>query len=191
MPGRRWSNGLHQAIEAKEGVKVEPENVTYATITLQNYYRMYDKICGMTGTALTEKEEFYKIYGLDVIPVPTNLEFSARQKNSELIERTAKDETGFKYTFYALRSDPETPVYFKRKDYEDVIYQSEEAKFATNSMRSSPQKAPFRIRSRLRLLEDVRPLLRARSEEHTSELQSLSHLVCRLLLEKKNGRAHV
>ena len=129
MPGRRWSNGLHQAIEAKEGVKVEPENVTYATITLQNYYRMYDKICGMTGTALTEKEEFYKIYGLDVIPVPTNLEFSARQKNSELIERTAKDETGFKYTFYALRSDPETPVYFKRKDYEDVIYQSEEAKF--------------------------------------------------------------
>ena len=72
--------------------------MTYATITLQNYYRMYDKICGMTGTALTEKEEFYKIYGLDVIPVPTNLEFSARQKNSELIERTAKDETGFKYT---------------------------------------------------------------------------------------------
>ena len=56
MPGRRWSNGLHQAIEAKEGVKVEPENMTYATITLQNYYRMYDKIAGMTGTALTEKK---------------------------------------------------------------------------------------------------------------------------------------
>lgn len=129
MPGRRWSNGLHQAIEAKEGVKVEPENVTYATITLQNYYRMYDKICGMTGTALTEKEEFYKIYGLDVIPVPTNLEYSARQKGSDLIEKSAKDESGYKYTFYAYRDDPETAVYFKRKDYEDVIYQSEEAKF--------------------------------------------------------------
>ncbi len=129
MPGRRWSHGLHQAIEAKEGVKVEPENVTYATITLQNYYRMYDKICGMTGTALTEKEEFYKIYGLDVIPVPTNLEFSARQKNSELIEKNAKDESGYKYTYYAYRDEPEKAVYFKRKDYSDVIYQSEEAKF--------------------------------------------------------------
>ncbi len=58
MPGRRWSDGLHQAVEAKEGVKVEPENVTYATITLQNYFRMYKKLAGMTGTALTEAEEF-------------------------------------------------------------------------------------------------------------------------------------
>ena len=96
MPGRRWSNGLHQAIEAKEGVKVEPENVTYATVTLQNYYRMYDKFCGMTGTALTEKEEFYKIYGLDVIPIPTNLEYTARQKGSPLVEKEAKDREGYK-----------------------------------------------------------------------------------------------
>ena len=129
MPGRRWSNGLHQAIEAKEGVKVEPENVTYATITLQNYFRMYKKICGMTGTAFTEKEEFFKIYHLDVIPIPTNLEYTARQKGSDLIEKTAKDEEGYKYTYYAEPKNPDVPVYFKRKDYPDVIYQSEEAKF--------------------------------------------------------------
>ncbi len=129
MPGRRWSNGLHQAIEAKEGVKVEPENVTYATITLQNYYRMYDKICGMTGTAFTEKEEFYKIYGLDVIPIPTNLEFTARQKGSSLVEKEAKDEEGYKYTYYADPKEPGKALYYKRKDYPDVIYRSEEAKF--------------------------------------------------------------
>ncbi len=129
MPGRRWSNGLHQAIEAKEGVKVEPENVTYATITLQNYYRMYDKICGMTGTALTEKEEFYKIYHLDVIPIPTNLEYTARQKGSALVEKEAKDEDGYKYTYYADPKQPDKALYFKRKDYPDVIYRSEEAKF--------------------------------------------------------------
>ena len=72
MPGRRYSNGLHQAIEAKEGVKVENENKTVATITFQNYFRMYDKLSGMTGTALTEESEFREIYGLDVIEIPTN-----------------------------------------------------------------------------------------------------------------------
>ena len=72
MYGRRYSNGLHQAIEAKEGVKVERESKTLATITFQNYFRMYEKLSGMTGTALTEEEEFREIYGLDVIVVPTN-----------------------------------------------------------------------------------------------------------------------
>lgn len=72
MPGRRYSNGLHQAIEAKEGVKVEKENKTLATITFQNYFRMYSKLSGMTGTALTEEAEFEEIYGLDVIEIPTN-----------------------------------------------------------------------------------------------------------------------
>ena len=134
MPGRRWSNGLHQAIEAKEGVKVEPENVTYATITLQNYYRMYDKICGMTGTAFTEKEEFYKIYGLDVIPIPTNLEYTAKQKGSALVEKETKDEDGYKYTYYADPKDPGKALYYKRKDYPDVIYRSEEAKFRAITM---------------------------------------------------------
>ena len=72
MPGRRYSNGLHQAIEAKEGVKIEKENKTLATITFQNYFRMYTKLSGMTGTALTEEEEFREIYGLDVVEIPTN-----------------------------------------------------------------------------------------------------------------------
>ena len=72
MTGRRYSDGLHQAIEAKEGVKVRPESITYATITLQNYFRLYAKLSGMTGTAATEAEEFDKIYSLDVVSVPTN-----------------------------------------------------------------------------------------------------------------------
>ncbi len=73
MFGRRYSNGLHQAIEAKEGVKVEKENKTLATITFQNYFRMYKKLSGMTGTALTEENEFRAIYNLDVICIPTNM----------------------------------------------------------------------------------------------------------------------
>ncbi len=72
MFGRRYSDGLHQAIEAKEGVKVQRESITYATITLQNYFRIYDKLAGMTGTAATEAEEFWKIYRLDVVVIPTN-----------------------------------------------------------------------------------------------------------------------
>ena len=72
MPGRRWSDGLHQAIEAKESVKIERENQTLATITFQNYFRMYKKLAGMTGTAETEAAEFEKIYKLDVMVIPTN-----------------------------------------------------------------------------------------------------------------------
>lgn len=70
QPGRRWSDGLHQAIEAKEGVKIEQESRTYASITFQNYFRMYKKLAGMTGTALTSAEEFFTVYGLEVVPVP-------------------------------------------------------------------------------------------------------------------------
>ena len=101
MPGRRWSDGLHQAVEAKEGVKVEPENVTYATITLQNYFRMYKKLAGMTGTALTEAEEFDKIYKLAVLPIPTNLEYQAMGADAPLAEIKAKDEEGFDYSYFA------------------------------------------------------------------------------------------
>ncbi len=72
MPGRRWSDGLHQAVEAKEGVKIERETQTLATITIQNYFRMYDKLSGMTGTAETEADEFHQIYKLDVVVIPTN-----------------------------------------------------------------------------------------------------------------------
>jgi len=73
LPGRRYSDGLHQALEAKEHVKIERENQTLATITFQNYFRMYEKLAGMTGTADTEAQEFKEIYGLDVVVVPTNM----------------------------------------------------------------------------------------------------------------------
>ncbi|MFC1879166.1 preprotein translocase subunit SecA, partial [Chloroflexota bacterium] len=84
MPGRRWSDGLHQAVEAKEGVKVQSESVTYATITIQNYFRMYQKLSGMTGTAVTESEEFNEIYNLFVLAIPTNLEYQAALAGSGL-----------------------------------------------------------------------------------------------------------
>ncbi|HVB34853.1 MAG TPA: preprotein translocase subunit SecA [Patescibacteria group bacterium] len=91
MPGRRWSDGLHQAIEAKESVKIERENQTLATITFQNYFRMYKKLSGMTGTAETEKEEFRKIYGLGVVVIPTNKELR-RHEFSDVVYRTDKEK---------------------------------------------------------------------------------------------------
>ncbi len=79
MEGRRYSEGLHQALEAKENAVVQPENVTLASITFQNYFRLYEKLAGMTGTALTEAAEFMDIYKLDVLDVPTNLPVNARR----------------------------------------------------------------------------------------------------------------
>ena len=89
MPGRRLSDGLHQAIEAKEGVRVRRESITYATITLQNYFRLYDKLAGMTGTAATEAEEFFKIYQLDVVEVPTNKPM-VRDDHQDLVYKDEK-----------------------------------------------------------------------------------------------------
>ena len=86
MPGRRWSEGLHQAIEAKEGLRVQRESVTYATVTFQNYFRLYDKLAGMTGTAMTEAEEFHKIYQLEVVSVPTHRDM-IREDDSDLVFR--------------------------------------------------------------------------------------------------------
>jgi preprotein translocase subunit SecA len=91
MEGRRWSDGLHQAVEAKEGVKIERENQTLATITLQNYFRMYEKLSGMTGTAETEAEEFGTVYGLDVVIIPTNRAM-IREDNSDMIYRTLPEK---------------------------------------------------------------------------------------------------
>lgn len=100
MPGRRWSDGLHQAVEAKEGVKIASENQTLATITFQNYFRMYNKLAGMTGTAATEAEEFAKIYNLDVLVVPTNQPM-IRNDSPDMIY---KSETG---KFHAVIRDIE------------------------------------------------------------------------------------
>src|SRR5947208_481154 len=91
MPGRRWSDGLHQAVEAKEGLKIQQENQTLATITFQNYFRMYKKLAGMTGTAETEAEEFLKIYKLDVAVIPTNQQMR-RIEQPDVIYRTEREK---------------------------------------------------------------------------------------------------
>ncbi|MFA4992118.1 MAG: preprotein translocase subunit SecA [Candidatus Omnitrophota bacterium] len=91
MPGRRWSDGLHQAIEAKEGMKIERENQTLATITFQNYFRMYKKLAGMTGTAMTEAQEFSHIYKLDVVSIPTNKPL-IRVNHADVIYKTEKEK---------------------------------------------------------------------------------------------------
>ena len=89
QPGRRWNEGLHQAIEAKEGVKIEKETRAVASITFQNYFRFYEKLSGMTGTALTSKEEFFKVYGLDVVAIPTHRPINRKDLN-DLIYQTEK-----------------------------------------------------------------------------------------------------
>ncbi len=90
MPGRRWNEGLHQAMEAKEGVEIQQESLTLATITFQNYFRLYEKLSGMTGTAATEKEEFHKIYKLDVVTIPTH----RPMVRNDMPDRIYKSEAG-------------------------------------------------------------------------------------------------
>ena len=129
MPGRRWSDGLHQAVEAKEGVRVQPENITHATITIQNYFRMYEKLAGMTGTAMTEEEEFGKIYDLEAVALPSNVEYMAALEEAPIKAHTAEDEYSYEYTYYSLNDDPENrPYLWKRKDYPDVVFRTEDAK---------------------------------------------------------------
>jgi preprotein translocase subunit SecA len=147
MAGRRWSEGLHQAVEAKEGVPVNPENITHATITLQNYFRKYSKLSGMTGTAVTEAEEFSTIYKLDVLEIPTNLDYETDQPNSDLVTLNTKDEEGYSFTYYAGKDDPQKKaLYWKRKDHPDLVYRTEEAKLRaicleiiTNNIIGRPQ----------------------------------------------------
>ncbi len=124
MHGRRYSEGLHQAIEAKEAVSVRHESFTWATITFQNFFRMYDKLAGMTGTAETEAEEFSDIYELEVMVLPTNVEYRSMQ--GSLIEKASK-ENGVKFVTY--RSPDDSEFYYKRTDYPDVVYKNPKAKF--------------------------------------------------------------
>jgi preprotein translocase subunit SecA len=140
MYGRRFSEGLHQAIEAKEGVEVQRESLTYATITFQNYFRMYDKLAGMTGTAKTEEEEFQKIYNLDVVVLPTNVEYRAVYGDLVAHERSTGEieEVSFAGVLDGRGDVPVTTYeypdgngrrYFRRLDLTDVIYATERAKF--------------------------------------------------------------
>jgi preprotein translocase subunit SecA len=124
MHGRRYSEGLHQAIEAKEGVSIRHESFTWATITFQNFFRMYDKLSGMTGTAETEAEEFADIYELDVTVLPTNVEYRALR--GELVKETHRED-GAEVTTYHSEGDGE--LYYKRVDYSDSVYKDPQAKF--------------------------------------------------------------
>jgi len=109
MPGRRWSDGLHQAVEAKEGVKIENENQTLATITFQNYFRMYDKLAGMTGTADTEAAEFHQIYKLDVVVLPPNRPM-IRKDQTDVIYKTEKEKFNALVEDIAERFEKGQPV---------------------------------------------------------------------------------
>jgi preprotein translocase subunit SecA len=109
MEGRRWSEGLHQAVEAKEGVKIEAENVTVATVTIQNYFRLYEKLAGMTGTALTEANEFHEIYGLEVVPIPTNVPVTRLDQN-DLIYKTEDEKFRAVVNDIAERNEAGQPV---------------------------------------------------------------------------------
>ena len=122
--GRRWSDGLHQAVEAKEGVRIQRESVTYATITLQNYFRMYRKLAGMTGTAVTEADEFYKIYGLEVAAVPTNLPM-VREDSGDLIFPT--DDGKWRAVIHSIveRSESGQPVLVGTTSIETSEYLSD------------------------------------------------------------------
>jgi preprotein translocase subunit SecA len=126
MPGRRYSDGLHEAIEAKEGVNVKRETQTVATITLQNYFRLYDKLAGMTGTALTDAEEFDEIYELGVTPLPTNVEYIIDTGQMGLETRREKID-GAEAIVY-VRPQSGDPVYYKRIDFPDQVYGTLSAK---------------------------------------------------------------
>ena len=127
QPGRRWSDGLHQAVEAKEGVKIQRESITYATITLQNYFRLYQKLAGMTGTALTEQDEFYKIYGLEVVAIPTNLPLG-REDNSDLVFQTEDGKWNVVVEDIATLHETHQPVLIGTTSVEDSEYLSDRLK---------------------------------------------------------------
>ena len=105
MEGRRYSDGLHQAIEAKEGVPIQSENQTFASITYQNYFRLYKKLSGMTGTAMTEAEELLNIYNLDVVEIPTNVPMARKDLNDQIF-RTEKEKLtlSFKTSWKPIKS---------------------------------------------------------------------------------------
>ena len=124
QPGRRWSDGLHQAVEAKEGVKIQRESITYATITLQNYFRLYQKLAGMTGTALTEQDEFYKIYGLEVVAIPTNMPLG-REDNSDLVFQTQDGKWNVVVEDISSLHSTHQPVLIGTTSVEDSEYLSD------------------------------------------------------------------
>ena len=127
MPGRRWSDGLHQAVEAKEGLKIQRETRTFATITIQNYFRMYHKLAGMTGTAATEAEELFKVYKLDVTTIPTNKPM-VRVDNPDLVYRTEQGKWDAVVEEVRQRNEKGQPVLIGTTSVEKSQALSEELK---------------------------------------------------------------
>ena len=123
QPGRRWSDGLHQAVEAKEGLRIQRESITYATITLQNYFRMYQKLAGMTGTAATEADEFFRIYGLEVVEIPTNLPMK-REDNSDLVYQTSDGKWNAVTDRIAQKHETRQPLLIGTTSIEDSEFLS-------------------------------------------------------------------
>ena len=170
--GRRWSDGLHQAVEAKEGVRIQRESVTYATITLQNYFRMYRKLAGMTGTAVTEADEFYKIYGLEVAAVPTNLPM-VREDSGDLIFPT--DDGKWRAVIHSIveRSESGQPVLvgttsIETSEYLSDLLRKRGVQHQVLNARNHEQEANIvaqagRARRRYRLHEHGRPRHRHRA----------------------------
>ncbi|MCP5094074.1 MAG: hypothetical protein GY943_00825, partial [Chloroflexi bacterium] len=165
MPGRRFSDGLHEAIEAKEKVQIKRETITVATITLQNYFRQYEKLGGMTGTALTDAEEFDKIYEIGVTPLPTNVQYIFDSGKMGLVEKKDKLENADQISYV----EPQTnqPKFFRRTDFPDQVYGTESAKDSAI------------IREVKRVQESGRPVLvGTTSVEH-------SEIINRLLRQEK------
>jgi preprotein translocase subunit SecA len=173
MEGRQWSDGLHQAVEAKEGVKIKEETQTLATITLQNYFKLYDKICGMTGTGMTEAEEFWKIYKLNVVAIPTNRTMQ-RISHPDIIYATEK------FKWKAIASEIEDyhrnhMVFLKNGEtYVGKLKEETEAEVVlVDPINGTPQRIPRGKISRMQ--QPGRPILVGTVSIEKSEL--LSHIL--------------
>ena len=141
LHGRRFNEGMHQAIEAKEGVQIKDENQTLATITLQNYFRLYDKLAGMTGTAMTEASEFQKTYELGVVPIPTNMPM-VRADESDLIYQTARGQVRGVRRGHR-RAAPGRPAGPGRDDQRGEVRDPvEDAQAARGAARGAERQAP-------------------------------------------------
>ena len=170
MAGRTWSDGLHQAIEAKEGLEISGENMTYASITIQNYFRMYQKLAGMTGTALEAEDEFSVVYQMETEVIPTNLAYQASRPDSMLVRGEREAETGLTEVFYAHRDQPDIPLFWERTDHPDLVFPTEEAQLTaviaelTNyHQRGQPVLVGT---TSVRQSEDLSQLLQAAKIEH-------------------------
>ena len=147
LAGRRYNDGLHQAIEAKEGVTVREEYQTLATVTLQNYFRLYEKLSGMTGTAMTEASEFDKIYKLGVVPIPTNLPM-VRMDQADLVYRTEEAKYDAVVEDIVERHEKGQPILVGTVSVEKSEHLSGKLKSAASRTRSStPSSTPTRPRS--------------------------------------------